>query len=286
MTHSESVTSAKQRSWEWRDATAVVAVIVTVLLAARQLRPLIESATFRLRTGEVMTNVTVATWSRAGGWLAITAALLWRQLRIAAAGAWLAVVFEVAVVFGVVGAGPRVWGDPRLAVAADLAAWPVLLALVAAIGLTVVAVAGRGPDLLSRRGWWLLAAAGVVTAGSAVAQPLAGGASPSFFAIEEHTEAGIALTTRAVVLLAAGLVLFGVHRGLRGRAAIVLAAGMAGALAIQIGLPLPLGASNLTPPDRVVQAYGLILGPLLILGLGVLRYRVDRYRWRACGPER
>jgi hypothetical protein len=255
----------------WRDALAVVAVIVTVLLAARQLRPLIEAGVLRLRVGDAP-GVTGVTWIRAGAWVAIAASLIGRRYWLAAAGGWLAVVFEIAR------AVPRIWGDPRYALAADLAAWPVLLAGVAALGLTVVAWTRpwsdpQSPGPLSPRGWWLLGAAAVITAGSAVALPLAVTPMPLGYAIEVHVEASIALATRAVVLVAAALVLIGVHRGLRGPAATVLAAGMAGALAIQVGLPLPLGASNLTPPDRFAQAFALVLAPLLILAAGVTLYR-------------
>jgi hypothetical protein len=254
----------------WVDALTVVTVIVVVILTARQLRPFIEAGAFVVRTGDFLVTVTATSWVRAGLWIGIAAALLYGWYCAAAIGAWLAVGFEA------VYTATALWGDPRYRVAFDLAAWPLLLAAAAAAGITVLAIRRGGLELFTRPGWITLSVAAAVTSLSAAVPPLLGEdyGSPDdgfgdLFAISTQVDDTIAVLTRAAVLLLALAVPLGVHRGVRGRVYTLLLAGIAAALAIQIGLPLPLGTSSLRPADRLSEAVALVLGPVLVLAIGV-----------------
>jgi hypothetical protein len=245
-----------------------------VILTARQLRPFIEAGAFVVRTGDFLVAVTATAWVRAGLWIGIAAALLYGWYRAAAIAAWLAVGFEA------VYTTTALWGDPRYRVAFDLAAWPLLLAAAAAAGITVIAIRRTGLELFTRPGWIMLAVAAAVTALSAAVPPLLGEdyGSPDdnfgdLFAISTQVDDTIAVLTRAAVLLLALAVPLGVHRGVRGRVYTLLLAGIAAALAIQFGLPLPLGTSSLHPADRRSEAVALVLGPVLVLAVGVVLNR-------------
>jgi hypothetical protein len=255
----------------WADALAVVTVIVVVILTARQLRPFVEAGAFLARTGESLTTVTATAWVRAGLWIGIAAALLYGWHRVATVGAWLAVGVEA------IDTSFALWGDARYRIAADLAAWPLLLAVAAAAGITLIAVRRTGPERFTLPGWIVLAVAAAVTALSAAIAPLVGedyGAPDDgfgdLFAISTSVNDTIAVLTRLAVLLLAVAVPLGVHRGVRGRVYTVLVAGIAAALAIQIGLPFPLGTSSLRPADRRSEAAALVLGPVLVLAIGAL----------------
>ncbi len=258
----------------WVDALTVVTVIAVVILTARQLRPFVEGVAFFVRTGDPLVTVTAAAWVRAGLWIGIGAALLYGWYRAAAVGAWLAAGFEA------VYTGLALWGDPRYRLAFDLAAWPLLLAAAAATGITVIAIRRTGPDLFTRPGWITLAATAALTSLSAAVPPLLGedygthdDSFGDLFAISTRLDDTVAVLTRVAVLLLALAVPLGVHRGVRGRVYTVLLAGIAGALAIQIGLPLPLGTSSLRPADRRSEAVLLVLGPVLVFAVGVLLNR-------------
>ena len=147
----------------WADAATVLALVSTVILTARQLRPLAEAGAFVARTGETLTAVPVPAWPRAVAWVGISVAVLLRWRRAALLGVWVAVLFEIVV------AALRINGDPHYGVPVDLLAWPLLLAIAAAILLSVSAPVPPGPDPLGRRGRWLLAGAAAVTTLTAMA---------------------------------------------------------------------------------------------------------------------
>ena len=79
------------RRARWADAAAVLGVVVVLVLAGRQLRPLVETAALAGRTGEAITNLPSTTWPRAMVWVAIAVAVLARWRLAAALGAWAAV---------------------------------------------------------------------------------------------------------------------------------------------------------------------------------------------------
>ena len=110
----------------WTDAAAVVSVVLTVILAARQLRPLAETGAFLVRTGESLTVLPSSTWPRAAVWVAIALAVHMRWRIAAAIGGWAAVLYEVVV------AVRRVNGDPTYSATLNVVVWPALLAIVAA----------------------------------------------------------------------------------------------------------------------------------------------------------
>jgi hypothetical protein len=202
-------------------------------------------------------------------WIGIGAALLYGWYRAAAVGAWLAVGFESLFT------ALALWGDPRYRLALDLAAWPLLLATVAAAGLTVIAVRRQGLERFTRPGWILLAVTAAVTALSAGVAVLLGedyGSSDNgfgdLFAISTRVDDTVALLTRLAVLVLALAVPLGVDRPVRGRVYPLLLAGIVAAVAIQVGLPLPLGTSSLHPADRLSEVAALVLGPVAILGVG------------------
>lgn len=264
---------------QWADAAAVLALVVTVLLTARQLRPLTEAGAFVARTGETLSAVPVSAWPRAAAWVGISVAVLLRWRTAAALGAWAAVLYEIVV------AALRINGDPRYGVPVDLLAWPLLLAIAAAFLLSVSAPVPHGPDLLGRRGHWLLAVAAMVTTLTAMVIPLLGeyygpppadAIDPGFhaiFAVSSERADAVAGATFAVVLILALAAVSGVDRAVRHRVYTLVGAGTAGFIAIQLGLPRPFGLSTVPVLSRPIQAVVLVMGPGLVLGAGVLLIR-------------
>jgi hypothetical protein len=263
----------------WADAAAVLAVVVTVILTARQLRPLAETAAFLVRTGDPVTALPAATWPRAAAWVAISVAVLARWRTAAALGAWAAVLYEIVVV------AMRVNGDPGYGGPFNVLVWPLLLAVAAALLLSVSAPVGRGLDLLGRRGRWLLAVAAAATTLTATAIPLLGdyhgparadGVDAGFnavFVVSSRLADAVGALTFAAVLALAAVAVLGVDRAVRRRVLALAAAGAAGFVAIQLGLPLPFGVSSvpvLSGPTRVAL---LVLGPGLALGVGLVLIR-------------
>ncbi|MDZ5443970.1 hypothetical protein U2F26_14690 [Micromonospora sp. 4G57] len=64
-----------------------------------------------------------------------------------------------------------------------------------------------------------------------------------------------------------------VDRAVRPRVYTLLGAGVAGFVAIQLGLPQPLGLSTVPVLSRPTQAVVLVMGPGLVLGAGLLLIR-------------
>jgi hypothetical protein len=227
----------------WTDAAAVVSVVVAVILAARQLRPLAEAGAFLVRTGESLTVLPSSTWPRAAVWVAIAVAVLMRWRITAALGAWVAVLYEVVV------AVRRVNGDPAYSATLDLVLWPVLLAIVAASLLSLTTSSRHGLDLLGRGGRWLLVGAAAVTTLSAVAIPFLGeyyGAPPadSFspsFGIPSALASAVTATTFAVVAILTLAALGAAHTTVRARVLTLAAAGVVGFVVLQLGLTRPFG---------------------------------------------
>jgi hypothetical protein len=222
----------------WTDAAAVVAVVVTVILAARQLRPLAEAGAFLIRTGESLTATPASTWPRAAAWVAISVAVLNRWRIVAAVGAWAAVLYEIVV------AVRRIEGDPVYSMPLDLVMWPLLMAFVAASLLSVATAGRHGPDLLGRGGQWLLAGAATATTLSAAAIPLLGeyyGPPPadsfdSSFAIRSDVSDAVIVATFAVIGVLALAAVSSSDRAIRPRALTLLAAGTIGLVALELGL--------------------------------------------------
>ena len=268
----------------WADAAAVVAVVVTLILAARQLRPIAEVVAFLARTGETVIVVPATTWPRAAVWIAVGIPVLARWRAAAVLGAWAAVLFEIVV------AALRIDDQPGYRVPLDLLVWPILPAVLAAVLLSVPAPAGRGLDLLGRPGRRLLAAAAAVTTLTAMAIPLlgeyygpppAGTDDPGFnisFAVSTRLANAVAVLTLVLVLglaLAAGI---GADRAVRGRALTLIGAGAAGFAAIQFGLPRPFGVWDAPLVSGLGQAVLAATGPVLLLGAGWLWTRFGERR--------
>ncbi|MFD6265155.1 hypothetical protein ACFWFK_28910 [Micromonospora chalcea] len=262
----------------WVDAAAVVAIVVTVILTARQLRPLAEAAAFLARTGETVTAVPAATWPRAVTWIAISIALFARWRIAARWGAWLAVLIEVVV------AATRISGDEGYDAPLGLLIWPLLLAVVPAVLSSVADPVGRGLDLLTRGGRWFLAVAALVTTLTATAVPLLGehieplpadgdaGFYPVFVVSSRLSSAVAGLTFAAVLVLALAVAL-GVDRAARSRILTVMVAGAVGIVAIHLGLPRPFGVWDAPVVSVPLQTALLVLGPGLVFGAGLLLVR-------------
>ncbi|SCL32998.1 hypothetical protein GA0070624_4621 [Micromonospora rhizosphaerae] len=277
----------------WADAAGVLALVVTMILTARQLRPLTEAGAFLLRTGETLSVVPVWAWPRAAAWVAISVAVLFRARTAAVLGAWAAVLYEIVVVM------LRINGDPRYDVPFDLLVWPLLLAIAAAFLLTLSARAPHGLDLLGRHGRRLLAAAATVTTLTAVAIPILGDYHPpppadsidrgfhASFVFPSQLADAVAGATFAVVLALALAAVSGVDRAVRPRVYALSGAGIAGFVAIQLGLPQPFGLSIVPAPSRPTQAVVLVIGPGLVLGAGLLLIRFsERHRPTVDGIDR
>jgi hypothetical protein len=261
------------------DAAAVLGVVVAVILTARQLRPLAETAAFLARTGETVVAMPASTWPRAAAWVAISVAVLARWRTAAALGAWAAVLYEIAVV------AMRINGAPGYGGPLNVLVWPLLLAVAAALLLSVSAPVGRGLDLLGRRGRWLLAVAATATTLTATAIPLLGdyyGPAPAdgvdsgfnaVFVVSSRLADVVGALTLAVVLALATVVVLGVDRAVRRRVLALVGAGVAGFVSIQLGLPVPFGVSSVPVLSGPTQVVLLVLGPGLALGAGLVLIR-------------
>jgi len=136
-----------------------------------------------------------------------------------------------------------------------LLAWPLLLAVAAAVLLSVAAPVGRGLDLLPRRGRWLLVAAAAVTTLTAAAIPLLGdyygplpadstdpGFYPAFAVSSQLSDAVSGLTFAAVLALTLATAM-GIDRAARRQVLTLMGAGAVGIVAIHLSLPRPFGMS-------------------------------------------
>ncbi len=258
----------------WADAAAVCAVVLSLILAARSVRPLAEAGAFLARTGESLTALPASTWPRAAAWVAISVMVLARWRIAAAVGAWAAVGYEIVVL------AMRVNGDPAYIDPLNVMAWPLVLAAAAAALLSVPAPVGRGLDLLGRRGMWLLGAAAAVTTLMATAIPLlgeyygpppAGSVDPGFFvvfAVSSQLANAIQGLTLALVFALTVAAVMAVDRAVRYRVFTVAGAGALGLVAIELGLPRPFGLWEMPVLSGAAQAVLLVLAPSLALGIG------------------
>ena len=262
----------------WAEAAAVLAVVVTVILAARQLRPLAEVAAFLARTGDPLVAVPRTAWPRAIAWVLVAIAVLARWRVAALVGAWLAVLYEVVV------AGLRLTGDPVYRTSLNLVVWPLLLATVAATLLTVSARARHGLDILDRRGKWLMAGAAAATTLSAMVipfvgelgRPLPGSADTGFvalFSVSSRLADTVAAGTIALVVLLGVAAFVGVERSVRGPVFVLLTAGALGAVAIDLGLPRPFSVWLSPVASPASQVAVVLVGLGLVLGAGLLLLR-------------
>ncbi|MEV8518015.1 hypothetical protein [Dactylosporangium sp. NPDC051484] len=266
----------------WADAVAVLAVVVAVILGARQLRPLAAAGAFLARTGEMVVAVPASTWVRAAVWAAISGAVLLRWRIAAVLGAWAAVSYEIVV------AALRINGGRRYGLPLDLLAWPLLLAVTAALLLSVSTPVRHGLDLLGRRGRWLLAGAATVTTLTATAIPLLGeyhrpppedSIDPGFnivFSVASRLASAVAGVTFTVVLILVVATVSWLDRSVRARVYTLIATGAAVFTGIQSGLPLPFGMSTVPALSRPAQAVLLVVGPCLVFGAGLLLIRFSR----------
>jgi hypothetical protein len=253
----------------WMDAVAVVALVVILLLSARQLRPLAEAGALLARTGDVWHPLPASAWVRAGVWTAVGAAVVLRWRIPALLGAWIATSYEIVIAIQQVNAGVPI----------DLAAWPLLLALTGALLLTMPVSDPHGWDLLDRRGRWLLGAAAAVFTLSATAGPVLGrylgpprpGSFQPVFEIPTRSlDAAVAaaVTLTVVIVLAAAS---GTDKRIRLRVYALLGAGIAGLAAIESSMPDPFGLSvevrvfQVVRPGMLMVIAGATLGALLLI---------------------
>ena len=282
-------TTASSRS-RWVDAVAVLAVIVTVLVAARQLRPLVEAATFALRHGTLQTAVPTQAYVRAGVWVAIAVAVFLRWRGVAAVGAWAAVGYEVVLTVLRINSDKPNYG-------LDLLVWPVVLAVVAALLLSLPIAAGRGVELLRRPGRWLLLVAGSVAALSAMAIPLlwhydgpppVDGASidPGFYVVwwinGTFAVRAIVATVVAVALLTLACTV-AVEAHVRRRLVTLVLAAATALLVIELGMPRPLGWVDGFYLGSAVEIALLVAGPAVVLALGLAYIRLRERPTAAAG---
>jgi hypothetical protein len=242
-----------------------------MILAARQLRPIAEAAAFLARSGGTVIAVPATIWPRAAVWLLVGLAVVARWRTAAALSAWSAVLFEIVV------AAMRV---DSVQGSDALLGGPLLLAAVTAGLLSVPAPAGRGLNLLGHYGRWLLAAAAAVTTLTATAIPLLGeyyGPAPAdsadsemhiAFAVSSQLARAVVGLTFVVVLALALSAGIGADRAVRSRVLTLMAAGIAGLVAIQMGLPRPFGVWAAPLVSGPGQAVLVLIGPGLLLGAG------------------
>ncbi|MDI6105959.1 hypothetical protein QLQ12_46055 [Actinoplanes sp. NEAU-A12] len=271
----------------WQEAAAVLAVVVTVVLAARQWRPLIEAGSFAARPGE-WPLVAPHAWPRAAGWTVICVAVLLRRRTVALLGAWTAVLLEIVVV--TVGAGDNS-GAPL-----DLIAWPLLLALTATLLVSVSGDAAHPWVLPGRHAYGTLAAAAAVTALTALAIPLLGDhygppADPAdvgrhvAFDVPSNLARLVAGATFVSVLVLAVASVSGVRRDVAARLYPLVAAGLAGFVVAQLGLPRPFNVWDGPVLSPSAQAVTLVIALSLIAAAGFLWVRsMDRSAHRSTHP--
>ncbi|PWR15016.1 hypothetical protein DKT69_13135 [Micromonospora sicca] len=106
--------------------------------------------------------------------------------------------------------------------------------------------------------------------------PPASSIDPGFhvsFVVSSELANAVAGATSAVVLALALAAVSGVDGAVRPRVYTLLGADVAGFVAIQLGLPQPLGLSTVPVLSRPTQALVLVMGPGLVLGAGLLLIR-------------
>lgn len=239
----------------WAKAIALTAVVVTVMLAARQVRLLVLAAAFLARTGHLVIGPVPSTaWVRAATWIAVAVAAVLRLRLAAALGAWAAVGYEVVVR---VRAGGAAEGFPD---SWQLRLWPLLLAIGAAVLLTAAVPVRQALGPLRRGGRWLLAAAAAVIALSATAVPLLGTyyppppadtIDPGFilsFEIGSNVDNAIHGGTPLVGLVLVLAALGWVERGVRPRAYALIAVIVVAFVVLQLGMPFPFGTADIFHP--------------------------------------
>ena len=269
----------------WRHALTAMALVSTVMLTARQVRPLANAAAFAIRSGHMLMPLTPWVIARAATWVAISVAVLCERRSVAMVGAWLAVGMEL------VAAAVRYTDDPTYAVPLDLLGFSTLVAALVALVLTVSGPIHR-PGPLSRRGNWILGTAAVVAVGSAMVIPFAGqyfpppppgsfvepGFYPSF-AVSSEVNLWVPLLTVSVI----GVLVFASVSAVEPVVArlhvyTMLAATVVGYAAIQIGLPLPFGTSFSVVTARVIQVVAGMAGLVLVFGIDHLLTRPPESR--------
>lgn len=270
----------------WSDVAAVLTVVAALIVAARQLRPLAENGAFLARTGEALVTMPHATWPRAVVWVAVAATVLLRWRAATLVAVWVAVGYEGLIAL------LNLNGQPAYAMPPEYLLWPGLLALTVAVLASVPAPAGRGLDLLGRRGRRLVLGAAAVTTLSAMAVPFTAtyyGPPPppdaidpgSYISVEYQSQVAIAVGfgALAVGLILLVLALAGVVGPVRRRALSLLAAAVSGFVVAQAALS---PYSEVLPAlPRPVLLGSIALAAAVALAIGLLWTYL---RERAAGP--
>jgi hypothetical protein len=127
---------------QWTDAAAVVGLLAAILVLAARVHPLVRAGTWAVFSTLPASSVSPELLPFALAWTAVVAAALIGLRWPAAILAWIAVLGEV------VRLGSQYATDP---VPVVHGLWPLLLAILAAIGLSIPAAPRRAAAVLGRR---------------------------------------------------------------------------------------------------------------------------------------
>ncbi|WP_436530730.1 DUF6578 domain-containing protein [Actinoplanes sp. HUAS TT8] len=262
----------------WRAAAAVLAVAGAAGVAAGALRPIIAEATWAARSPILELTVADSVWARAAVWLTVGAVVLSRRRVPAVAAVWGGVVFEVVV------ARRGTGGDSLGSMVGSPRWWPVLVAVLPALLVSVSGPLGAAFDHLGRRGRGLLAATAVAVASTAALIPLfaeysdapdlpsaADGFDSGFYpaAVVSELVAWSTLgVTVGVVAVLTVMTALAVDPGVRPRAVVLLAAGTAVLVVVQLRYRETFGVLPGALLSRETQPVALVMAPAVVGGLG------------------
>jgi hypothetical protein len=250
----------------WTDATAVVGMLASVLLLAKQVRPVADALGWLLRVDDRMAvTQPAATWLRIAVWTAVTVAVLCGWRLVAAMGAWVAVLGEVIVL------AIRNTGYPTNLMPAS---WQLPLAAIAATALSIPGGA-RGSTVLGWRRVAVLGVGGAIAAIAPMAIPFFAEVTPpaaqgsdafSFVAsIEQRRVALVALLTYAAVAVLTLAAIAQIAPPIRRRVLTLLTPTVTLLTVIQVRAGYPFsGAINPLPITGPVYSALLVTAPLLV----------------------
>jgi hypothetical protein len=234
----------------WGPSAIAVGVVVAVLVLARQARPVVADMVWSWRFGEQgPTLVGAVGWARLAGWALVVAALVTGRARLAAVGAWAAVVTETAVLLGV-GSDPAGRG------------WHLLLATAVAVLLSSALLSVPDRVDVPRRAWTALAVLGLVVALAAAGEPLVASRDGDFIVIANESQRLIALATQAAVVLLSLAAALSLAPSVRRRALVLLASVASLLIVAQLGYDSAFSS--------VVARQALIPSPALALALAAI----------------
>ncbi len=231
----------------WVDAAAVFGVLASVLLLAKQVRPVVAEFAWRVRLGDdVAFTPSVTQWARIAAWLLVTVALLSGRRAFAAFGARVAVLGEVFLL---------VVRDPAYPLPVLITWLPFVLAAIVAIAVSVPSRPRGGVAVLGRLRTALFCVAGAVAAFAPIAIPFLAEAGDDVITIDQRSVSVVAVLTYGCV------------------AALILGA--------SVGLAAPVRRRLLTLVAVVATAWAVVLlfypglwfalvaAPLLVLAAGL-----------------